>query len=371
VRATIQDAKILSELRPFDVIAYLRSHQWREVQKLTNGAFWEKGDKEILLPMDGTLVDYPTRMAEVMRVLECYEGRSQFEIYEDLVTAAADIVRPRLTGVNGDGTISLDQGMAIHEAARDMMLAAACSTIEKKSLFARRKPEQAMNYLQHARFGIPRRGSYILTIISPVVPKLAPNDLFETEEPFERRTVETLAKALHAAELACREVATTGQIQPMKDAVASGVSANLCEALITLYRASGERGVQFSFSWTPLRGTPEGVVSESTISPDAIPFLMETARIFRENEPVENSEVLGTVIKLEREDEQQGKVTIFGSIDGIPRKITMELAGADHQIAIRSYKEQTPLTCAGTLARDGRSWVLRSPRDVRLLEGNK
>ncbi len=369
MKGTIQDAAILSGLRPFDIIAYLRANQWQEAQKLQKGSFWEKGDKEILLPLDGTLRDFPTRMAELMRVLEQVEQRSQFEIFEDLVLSTADVIRPRLTGVSGDGTISLEQGTAIHEEARNLMLAAACSTIEKRSLFAKRKPEQAMDYLNHARFGMPQRGSYILTIISPVVPKLATNDMFQPDEPFERKTVRTLAQAIHAAELACREVAVSGDIEPMKRAVANGVSANLCEALVGLYRASGEKGLQFSFSWTPLRGIPQDVVSQSTISPDSIPFLDETARIFRETEPVDDSEALGTVFKLEHQNGEQGKVTIVGSVDGIPRRVTMELSGGDHQLAIRSYKEQIPLVCLGTFAREGRSWILKNPRNVRLLEG--
>ena len=264
MKGEIQDAKILNELRPLDVVAYLRANQWQETQKLDKGAFWTKGDEEVLLPLDVTLKDFPNRMAEVLGVLAHTEKRSQFEIFEDLVLTNADIIRPRLIGVNGDGTISLEQGTAIHQEARNLMLAAACSTIEKKSLFAKRKPEQAMNYLNHARFGIPQRGSYILTIISPVIPKITgAADLFgnEPEEPFERKTVKTLAIALQAAEQACREVAASGTIEPMKRAVAKGVSANLCEAIIGLYKASGDKSLQFSFSWTPTRGIPADVVS--------------------------------------------------------------------------------------------------------------
>jgi len=376
MKGLIQDAKILSGLRPLDVIAYLRAHQWQEAQKLESGAFWIKEDQEILLPLDITLKDFPNRMSEVLGVLEKEEQRSQFEIFEDLVVTNADVIRPRLIGVNGDGTISLEQGTAIHQEARNLMLAAACSTIEKRSLFARRKPEQAMNYLSHTRFGMPQRGSYILTIISPVSPKIAAGkDLFgkelETEEPFERKTVKTLAGALHAAEQACREVAASGDIEPMKKAVASGVSANLCEAIIGLYRASGDKGMQFSFSWTPTRGIPEGIVSQTSISSDAIPFLEETARVFRATETVDDSEVLGTVNKLEHQDGEQGIVTLAGSVDGVPRRITMELSGADHKNAIRSYEERIPMVCVGTLVREGRSWVLKSPREVQLLEGEQ
>ena len=376
MKGSIQDAKLLSGLRPLDLIAYLRANQWQEAQKLENGAFWTKEDQEILLPLDATLKDFPNRMAEALGILEHVEKRSQFEIFEDLVITNADVIRPRLIGVNGDGSISLEQGTAIHQEARNLMLAAACSTIEKKSLFAKRKPEQAMNYLSHARFGIPQRGSYILTIISPVSPKIAAGkDLFgkelEPEEPFERKTVKTLARALHAAEQACREVAASSDIEPMKKAVASGVSANLCEAIIGLYRASGDKGIQFGFSWTPMRGVPADVVSNISISSDAIPFLEETARVFRETEAVDDSEVLGTVNKLEHQDGEQGKVTLAGSVEGVPRRVIMELSGEDHQNAIRSYRERVPMVCVGTLVREGRSWVLKSPREVRLIEGEQ
>ena len=46
----------------------------------------------------------------------------------------------------------------------------------------------------------------------------------------------------------------------------------------------------------------------------------------------------------------------------------MELSGEDHKNAIRSYEERIPITCIGTLARERNSWVLKNPREIRLLE---
>ena len=76
MKGSIQDARILSGLRPLDMIAYLRAHQWQEAQRLESGAFWVKGDQEVLLPLDQTLKDFPNRMAEVLGVLEAAEKRS-------------------------------------------------------------------------------------------------------------------------------------------------------------------------------------------------------------------------------------------------------------------------------------------------------
>jgi hypothetical protein len=211
-----------------------------------------------------------------------------------------------------------------------------------------------------------------MTIISPVTPRIeAGKDLFgvdlEPEEPFERRTVKTLAHALHAIEIACREVASTGKIDAMKNAVDLGVSANLCEAIVGMHKGTGEKGILFSFSWAPLRGIPINTTSTATISTDSIPILEETARIFRATEPVANSEVIGTVNKLEHQDWDHGKVTIIGSTDGIARTVTMDLAGSDHLNAVKSYQDRIPISCVGELTRDGRSWTILNPREFRLL----
>ena len=79
-----------------------------------------------------------------------------------------------------------------------------------------------------------------------------------------RRTVRELANALHAAEQACRDMAASGDIEPMKKAVARGVSANLLRGNYPLVQElGGEKGIQFSFTWTPLRGVPADVISTS------------------------------------------------------------------------------------------------------------
>lgn len=375
MKATIRDIETLRTVRPLEVVSYLRAHRWHQAEKFERGAFWIKEEGgtnfEILLPLDATLRDFPNRIAEVLATLEQAEKRSQLEIVEDLVTTSADVVRPRLPGANHVGEISLEQGRIVYEQARNLMLAAACAAVEKRSLFAKRKPEQAMNFLNHARFGMPQRGSYILTIISPVSPKIsAGKDLLGeeiAEEPFERRTMRTLAEAVHALEIASREVAVTGELEPMKAAVRRGVSANLCEAIIGLHEGSGEKGVEFAFSWAPLRDVPESVPRFTSVTPDFISIIRETARLFRETETVGGIEVLGVVNRLEHQGGDHGRVTIFGSADGVPRNIATELSGADHSLAVRSYTERIPFSCVGELAREGRSWVLRNPREIELL----
>lgn len=374
MRATIRDIETLRSVRPLEVVAYLRAHQWQQAEILEGGAIWTKeagGEfSEILLPLEVTLRDFPNRIAEVLATLEKVEGRSQLDIVEDLIITSADVVRPRLLGANHVGDISLEQGRIIYEQARNLMLAAACAAVEKRALYARRKPEQAMSFLDHARFGLPQRGSYVLTIISPVSPRIAMGNLDEggvAPEPFERKTMRTLAEAIQALGVASRAVAATGELEPMRQAVQRGVSANLCEAIIGLHEGSGEQGIEFGFSWAPLRGSPADVPRSTSITPDFITIIKETSRLFRETEPINEIEVSGVVNRLEHQAEGHGRVTIVGSIDGTQRSIVVELSGIDHSLAVRSYDERVQISIVGELTREGRSWVLRNPREIELL----
>ncbi len=371
MKATIRDAEILRAIRPLELVAYLRANGWRQEQRLERGAFWRKESNELLLPLDSNLGDFANRMAEVLQMLERAEQRSQLEILEDLMMVSADVIRPRLPGADGEGSLSLEQGTIVYEQARNLMLAAACAAIERRSLYAKRKPEQAMQYLRHARFGPSKQGSYIVTIISPVPPKLSSaKDLFGEEfglEPFERRTVRVLAEALEAVASAVREAAVTGEIDPMKAAVERGVSANLCEAILGLDEGGGGKGVEFTFSWSPSRGIPSHTKSSIALMPDVMPILAETARVFRETATVEGSEVIGTVQKLEHQESERGRITVLGTADGVPRTVVMELSGEDHVRAIRAYEERIPVKCVGELAREGKSWVLNNAREFALL----
>jgi hypothetical protein len=111
----------------------------------------------------------------------------------------------------------LEQAVAFVERSRDMVLAAACAAITKRPYFATRKPTRATEYLSRVRMGQTERGSYVLTILSPVAPELVaecqlPLDL-EMPEPYERQVTRTLAEALAAMAQAARLIRRPGGLR--------------------------------------------------------------------------------------------------------------------------------------------------------------
>ena len=132
---------------------------------------------------------------------------------------------------------------------------------------------------------------------------------------------------------------------------------------------AGDEGIEFSFSWAASREAPTNLPSKQRLSRDAMPYLDEVSRCFRQAAEIEDVEVLGLVQKLERLDgENKGKATIVGNVDGDRRTLHAELTGEDHSLAIRAYENRLPIACNGELVRDGKSHRLKNPRGLRLVD---
>lgn len=378
MRAAIHDIQMLRAIRPLDLMAYLRASGWRLSEESPKAAFWEKAAEagrsfEVLAPRSSDFADFAARIGELLNTLEVAENRSQLEIFSDLVTANADVIRVRTHARDGedDGSLSLEDGVMLYERVREMVLAAACATIRKSAVFTKRKPEKAMSYLRKVRLGQTERGSYVFTLISPVNPSLRITDsLFTitTEEPFERQVVETLANALSATRFAAERSTTSGDMRPFREAINSGVSANLFEAISGLSEGSGDQSVEVSFSWARSRTLVSQVPDRIGLSQDIIPVIREAARVFRATVPQEDFELQGVVVQLRREEgEQTGRIIIVGDVEERMRRVSVVLPSAQYHEAIRAHDEGIPVICYGELERDGRSFALNNPRDFALM----
>ena len=139
------------------------------------------------------------------------------------------------------------------------MLAAACAALDKRVYYATRKAQRVMEYLARVRLGQSERGSYVLTILSPVAPELRPiqGELplpAEILEPYERRVARSAAcEALIALDEAARQAATNGDMGPFHAAVRRGVSANLCDAIVGLSTVSPGEDLDIHITWSRSR----------------------------------------------------------------------------------------------------------------------
>ena len=376
MRAVISDLDTLRALKPLELVQYLRAKGWQQDSDLgTKATLWVRpdgDDNEIVLPKRRDFGDFDLRMSEVLRTLAKTEARSQLDILRDVQTASADLVRLRAPARDAvDGSLAIEAAVSLVESARDLMLAAACAAIDKRSHFATRKAQQATDYLQRVRMGQTERGSFVLTILSPVPPALKSEQgaLFPVQppDPYERTVTRTLARSLAAVSVAAETAAAQGDMQPFIDAVQWGVSANLCEAIVRISHVSIDEGIDVSIAWSPSRMVAGDTPHRIRLQGDAIPLIEEAGRLFRETSPVDDFELQGAVIGLHRpEGAPVGRITVAGFVEGQARKVQIDLPEPDYLKAITAHEQEAIVLCTGELVKQGRSYRLQNPRQFRL-----
>ena len=382
--ASMRGSDALNALKPLEVASYLRVHGWHQAADLNGkGSVWllpaEEGREEadITLPLRRDLGDFALRMGELLRTLRQVERRSESEILQDLVTTSSDLIRVRAPSREAEsGSLPLEQAVAFVERSRDLVLAAACAAITKRAYFATRKPTKATEYLSRVRMGQTERGSYVLTILSPVAPALAPEgelplDL-EPPEPYERQVTRTLAEGLAAMEHAARQAASSGGMAAFEHAVSLGVSANLCEAVAGLSAVSPADGLDIRIAWSRTRPAASSIPSRIVLGSDSIPLIQEAARLFKDTAPVEDVEIQGFVTRLARGPRKfQGDVTLEGLVDGELRRVTVQLAGEEYSQAVQAHEHRQRVACAGDLVKERGGFRLQNPRHFRVLVGEE
>lgn len=378
-----RELALMKSLGPLSVAGYLRVHGWNEEAIRSEAErSWITRDSDgsefqLTLPMRADLRDFVPRMVDLVETLSVFEQRPFGQVIEDMTLADADIVRFFIDdAVAQDATLALDDGALVLGSVRETVAAAASASISPKPVFNSRKADRVVEYMSGLRLGQSEKGSYVLKVVSKVPPELRVPGQQQlpitggVEEPFQRQVTLTLSKAIAAIKAAVETAASTGQVNAFEAAVQNGVSANLCEAIVKLGgEGRSRRSVGFGFSWSknrPVKGEP---VRKIVLAQESFPFIAEAARLFRAREPIDDFELRGPVVKLERaEGEQRGSVTVVGLVDGSARKVAVQLSGSAYSSAVRAHDADDYLSVFGELEKVGRGYVLLNPRALTIVQ---
>lgn len=361
MKTHILDAEALRAISPAAVAAFARAEGWEKSEAYGAHAdvYVGRGKPEIILPRTERLADYAAVVSRLIGVFSKQNELDEIAIYKDLVGADRDVVRVRTADADDDGSVSLDVGVRIVSEAREMLLAAACAVRAPQALYRAGANKEASDYMRRVRLGQTEHGSFVVTLLAPVPPQLQPQlephwISFE-DEPLERKVTRRLVDALEASRSAA-ELALSGDPGAFERAVASGVSANLCEAVANLIDQS--HGIDVSVTWARTRPAPEAS-RKITFSGNDAEILKEAARTFRLRQPKPDVTLFGTVHKLKRDqDEVEGSVTLKALIDERPQSVTAVLDQANYGIAITANRDKRPVVVTGDLERIKQRWQL-------------
>ena len=369
MKATVRDTEALKAVSPAALSAYARAAGWSKVETYGDHSdvYAARGRPEIILPRTERLGDYADVVSRLIQIFADAAEIDELSLYRDLVTADRDVIRVR-AAENDDGAVAVNDGLDLLRGARDLLLAAACSLRHPRPLYRADSNREAAKHVQRIRLGQTEQSSFTVTLVTPVVaPPMRSSftgDWRPEDEPIERRMTRRLTDALGTARTAIEQT-VGGADDAFFKAVEEGISANLCEALVTLIEPFP--ALDISVTWA--RTLPRRTARETfRFGRTDAPILREAARSFRNREPQPDARVFGIVQRLKRDEaETDGNITLRASIDGRNQSVTVLLEQFDYERAIRAHQAKAPIVMEGDLERIGQRWRLLNARVVDII----
>ena len=373
MKARIVDDEALKAISPVSLATYL---QCRGAEKIgayrESSGIWRYGNQEFIVPVKSSFFDYSAIIAEVLKSLELVEQRSQLTIYDDIANITFDVIRVR--NVSNDtryGTLNFGKSVDFVAHTRDMILAAACSAATHKPHYPSRKPQDAERFMNNVRFGKTEQGSFVLTLLSPVMPELSTQgtlvDIPE-EPPYEKMVIPTLDSGLKALNQAAIQASVDREVRHFVEAAAQGVTTNLCDAITNLYEKLTPDFIEVSIAFSGNRNTSLPI-SKVSIDSGYIPIIKSASEKIKSNSPEPEQIVRGFITNLGSPAPQEsGEVTIQDVISPKPRKIIVWLAGDEYRRAGEAHLETKAVEITGTVIRRGRTFGLENPSPLTVLE---
>ena len=368
MRVSIHDRGALLAVSPAALSAYARAAGWTRQQpyRVHSDVYVGDARPEIIVPRTERLGDYASVVAALIDTFASVAGQDALAVYRSLVTTDRDVVRVR-AAESEDGSVTLTAGVSLIDGAREMLLSAACSLRERQPVYRAGANREASDLLNRVRLGQTDHGSFVVTLLTPVVPPPMPAlfpDAGDLSAPIERRMTMRLVEALTAVRQATERTAA-GDEEAFGDAVAEGVSANLCEALVRLVEPFPTLDVGVSWAQTRPLAIPSNVVRFGRA--DAA-LLREAARSLRDRAPRPDVKLYGFVRLLKRgEEDDDGIIGLATTIDEQRQSVKVVLDQVDYGRAIRAHHDRAPVLLHGDLDRMGQRWRLLNPRLMGVL----
>ena len=373
MKVEIRDREALSSLSLLSLRTYLKSRGWVDEgewgKRATIYSTENEGKRwEYLCPLRDTVVDYAECMAEAVEILAKVEERSQLDVFHDLAGAGADVIRLRsLNGVAREA-LSLGQSVEMLSDAYDMLASAARAVEKPKATFRGKVSANVADYLNDVQPLPSYHEGYALTLHSPVPAGIGTQTDFGDAftAPFPRRATSQLARALGHTTHAIAKAVVENTLEPFRQGVGKGVSANLCDAVAEL--AINGRGIAIGLFWADVR--PSNIPdSHFQFTENSADILTEAAKFLRINEPSLDERIMAQVVRLERQpNEFDGKAVILTSLDGrfVHLKVTFEQSVYD--MVIQAFQERSLISMTGDIYPEGNGYVLKRPHNLTFLE---
>lgn len=361
---------LAAKVDALDVRSYLEARRWVEFpSRYDYMAIYRThdGKGEVVIPLDRTLADYAKAIATASKRIAEVESRAAEQVLRDLLHARTDIVRFALIGDSAEsGSVDVISGAALAQGSLHALRASASSIARPKRFHPRMTLTDSEAFVKACRFGQTEIGSFVLTVQAPLEVNQISLDSVSPEVPFGRRTTCHLIEATQALVNAIKRRTEARLIEQDN----SPVSANLCDAIVTMAPRDESLSVRISSSWSPAIPAPDispSVIVERTM----FEKIATIGDYLRPTSAPKQSVFVGRVTDLHGEpgpDGLEGDVTMRAQVGSELLTIKYPLGPSDYHEAVMAHASEEHVCVRGTLNRRARSNFLTEVSDFKRLE---
>ena len=123
------------------------------------------GDPADWVSLSDDDIDLDDARASAVEEVARFEARPAAEVLQDLLRLRADRLRFAVESrETADGSIGIEDAIALLSGSREALLAAACSVRRSQRFHPRMSLREAESFVRSCRFGQTERGSFMVTV---------------------------------------------------------------------------------------------------------------------------------------------------------------------------------------------------------------
>ncbi len=349
---------------------YLSKHDWNFISSQDKFIKINKQFEEqinLLIPNTEDLIDYSSRIKDLIEALAVLENRNPQDIQEEIKNKGYDLMKIRFVANNTKGgTIPLNDFIGVMNNVKKMITFGACSEIQEKSQY--RKPfNDAKELVENCEFAQTEAGSFVISIKVP----LGRTYLIEIDDDngylndLGRKTVARLIQGIKEVE----ELEVEDE-NVFRNDYNKKLNKNVCEAIANLLKDENGFNVNFLVKWDSTELSDQELPIEAEIkSSQYFKKFNKMANYLKKIPEEETITIMGIIKKLQRQkvDQNTERKLITIDVPALKRKVYLYLNDEDHRNACNAYREGYKIKVRGLLNKKTQHWFLDNPTNFEIM----
>lgn len=332
---------------------YLLLNEWVRNYDFPNRNLmvFKRDDAILAFPASETFADFYVGLQSVLETLSSYHDKPVKEIVKEITASYHDLLEFRIKSqISNDGQLPLDYASECINGIKELILYAACAEQSSQPVCFR-TTNNARNYLNSFKFSQTEVGSFVINIGIQVVDEEEQYMLegIEVDRGVEHKIVQRIGQSIKQIDRITNDMNLFDEI--VSDAYKSGVTANICEALMKLNPGSSDVEIDTKIRYATACGKKDADVVK--IRNGHFCIMNEISKYYRGNESQMSVSVEGYITSLNKKkiDEVHSDrlIRAFVALNGAMRTVVAELCDEDYRIACNAHRDGEKIIISGIL----------------------